>query len=114
LWTDSEYVRRGLRFGLPQWRKNGWQWERFGLLSPISHADLWQRLDRALQIHRVEFRAWRLDAGPAAVGAEPAPSPPPCRKRPAWRAFGERWQRWLTTLRSVGRSRPRAARWCAS
>ena len=48
--TASHYVSRGLRFGLNEWRENGWQWERFGELSSVTNADLWQRLDRALRI----------------------------------------------------------------
>jgi len=28
--TSSEYVRRGLRFGIQQWREDGWRWEFFG------------------------------------------------------------------------------------
>jgi hypothetical protein len=59
--TASHYVSRGLRFGLSEWRENGWQWERFGEFSPITNADLWQRLDRALQIHQVQCRTWRFD-----------------------------------------------------
>jgi len=56
------YVRQGLRFGLPHWRRNGWRWERFGRMVPVRHEDLWRRLDRALQFHQVEFRRWRLDS----------------------------------------------------
>lgn len=60
--TSSPYVSRGLRFGLNTWRDNDWQWERFGKLTPVSDRDLWQRVDRALQYHRVECRTWRFDA----------------------------------------------------
>jgi ribonuclease HI len=59
--TGSRYVSRGLRFGLDQWREDGWQWERFGEMSPINHADLWQRVDRALKIHDVHCRTMRID-----------------------------------------------------
>lgn len=60
--TGSRYVSRGLRFGLEEWRENGWQWERFGYMSPVNHADLWQRVDRALKIHEVHCRTLRIDA----------------------------------------------------
>lgn len=60
--TPSRYVRRGLRFGLENWRESGWRWERHGELVPIKNADLWQRLDQALRIHTVKTRHWRWDA----------------------------------------------------
>jgi ribonuclease HI len=59
--TASRYVRRGLAYGLQEWRTNGWSWEWFGRMVPIKNRDLWQRLDRALQFHDVQCRQWRLD-----------------------------------------------------
>jgi ribonuclease HI len=59
--TGSRYVSRGIRFGLPVWRENGWQWERFGEMAPIRDADLWRRVDIALTFHHVECRNPRLD-----------------------------------------------------
>lgn len=59
--THSSWVRRGLRFGLEQWRENQWQWERFGRMAPVRNADLWRRVDRALQFHEVECRTVRVD-----------------------------------------------------
>lgn len=58
--TGSRYVTRGIRFGLTQWREDGWQWERYGEMSPIKDRDLWQRVDQALQFHHVECRNRRL------------------------------------------------------
>ena len=69
--TSSRGVSRGLRFGLAEWRTNNWQWERFGRRVPVKNHDLWQRVDRALQFHRVECRTWRIDqAHTAAEGQE--------------------------------------------
>jgi ribonuclease HI len=59
--TPSRYVTRGFRFGLEQWRENGWCWERFGEMAPIKNRDLWQRVDHAMRFHRVECRVWRFD-----------------------------------------------------
>ena len=59
--TPSRYVRRGLRFGLSEWRLSRFRWERFGRMVPIENEDLWRRVDRALRYHRVECRALRLD-----------------------------------------------------
>ncbi|MDA0658595.1 MAG: hypothetical protein O2931_00900 [Planctomycetota bacterium] len=62
--TEDRYVVRGLRFGLREWKANGWRWERFGRWVSVKHTDLWQRLDRALQFHYVRGRHDRLgDAG---------------------------------------------------
>ncbi len=58
--TPSRFVVSGLRGGLEQWRENGWMWERFGEMVPVKYVDLWQRVDRASQIHRLECRIWRL------------------------------------------------------
>ena len=55
--TGSRYVSRGIRFGLAQWREDGWQWERYGEMSPIKDDDLWRRVDQALQFHDVECKS---------------------------------------------------------
>jgi ribonuclease HI len=57
----SPYVRRGMQYGLSEWRRNGWRWECFGQMVPVKNGDLWQRIDRALRFHDVECRSWRLD-----------------------------------------------------
>ena len=35
LLTPSSYVREGIRYGLSEWRRNGWRWERFGRMVPV-------------------------------------------------------------------------------
>ncbi|NLF71545.1 MAG: hypothetical protein GX575_21125 [Candidatus Anammoximicrobium sp.] len=122
--TTSRYVSRGFLFGLQDWRANGWRWERFGEMAPIKNRDLWQRVDRAMQYHRVECRVWRFDmpetpamhAAPAVFPAADqgcADSAPPRRKvrtrrrpvRPnrqvaaSWgQAVRELWQRCRSRL----------------
>ncbi len=59
--TANGSIRRGLRFGLDNWRDNQWQWERFGRMTPIKNSDLWQRVDRALQFHEVDCRSAQPD-----------------------------------------------------
>lgn len=49
----SPYLEEGIRFGLPQWRANNWQWEHFDQWVPIRNVDLWHRLDWALQFHQL-------------------------------------------------------------
>src|SRR3954469_16426399 len=58
LLTGSRYVSRGIRRQLNQWREDRWQWERFGELVPIRDYDLWQRVDHALEYHKVECCEW--------------------------------------------------------
>lgn len=73
LMTPGGYVRHGVRYGLPEWRCNGWKWEYFGEMVPVKHADLWQRLDQVMQYHQVGFCRWRLDRPHGPLG-EPASS----------------------------------------
>ena len=57
--SASRSVQAGLKFGLANWRANDWQWERYGQLTAVKNADLWQRLDRLLEIHSVQCRPSR-------------------------------------------------------
>ena len=59
--TSSKYVGRGIRRGLTQWKQNDWQWERFGQMALIKNHDLWQRIDRSMQIHKINCRVWQFD-----------------------------------------------------
>jgi ribonuclease HI len=68
--TKSRYVSRGLKFALADWRSGGWHWERFGRLTPIKDADLWQRIDRALMFHEVDCQTWQFEE-PAGQQEEP-------------------------------------------
>ena len=71
--SASRSVQAGLHLGLATWRTNDWQWERYGQLTAVKNADLWQRLDRLLEIHRVECRPSR--SKPADDLAAPAAAP---------------------------------------
>ena len=59
--TSSTYVGRGIRVNLPTWRENGFQWERFGIMTPIKNRDLWMRVSRAMSFHQVECRIWNFN-----------------------------------------------------
>ena len=54
-------IERGIRYGLPEWRSNGWQWEWFGKMVPVRNCDLWQRVDRAMQFHQIDCRRRHID-----------------------------------------------------
>lgn len=52
LYTDSQYVQKGVTEWLPGWIKRGW---KTADKKPVKNADLWQRLDAARQKHKVDF-----------------------------------------------------------
>jgi ribonuclease HI len=54
--TSSPYVNKGLRYGLREWRENDYHWEHFGTEKPVRNADLWRRIDQALQFHSIDCR----------------------------------------------------------
>jgi ribonuclease HI len=76
LFTPSKYVSRGIAYGLEEWRRNEWTWECFGEMVPVKNADLWQRLDRALNYHTIEFRVRRADDASESASNLPASSDP--------------------------------------
>jgi ribonuclease HI len=62
LFTDSDYLRKGITTWLPAWKKRGW---RTADRKPVKNQDLWQRLEQALARHRVEWRWVRGHSGNA-------------------------------------------------
>ena len=54
--TPSRYVGRGIRRDIRVWKENNWQWDRFGRRVSVKHADLWQRIERAMQFHQIDCR----------------------------------------------------------
>jgi ribonuclease HI len=52
LHTDSQYVQKGATEWLPQWVGRGW---KTADKKPVKNADLWQRLQAAMQPHQVDF-----------------------------------------------------------
>ena len=61
LYTDSEYVRRGISEWLPAWKARGW---RTADKKPVKNQDLWEQLDRLAASHRIE---WHWVPGHAGV-----------------------------------------------
>lgn len=58
----TRYVEQGIKFGMAEWRDNDWRWEYFGQMTPVRDADLWQRMDRIQQFHRVDCGKRRFDS----------------------------------------------------
>ncbi len=59
LYTDSEYLKRGITEWLPNWRRRNWT--RKG--GALANVDLWQALDKALQTHQVQWHWVRGHVG---------------------------------------------------
>lgn len=67
--TPSRFVGNGIRFHLKNWKDNQWQWEHFGEMIPIKNIDLWQRIDQALQYHKLDCRIWDFDFSRSSLAA---------------------------------------------
>ena len=61
VYTDSEYVRRGITEWLAAWKSRGW---RTAARKPVKNQDLWQRLDELAARHEIE---WHWVPGHAGV-----------------------------------------------
>lgn len=59
----SRYIEQGVMFGISEWKENGWCWECFGQMVDVRDKDLWQRMDRVLNFHRVDCGQRRFDSG---------------------------------------------------
>lgn len=53
LFTDSEYVRKGLKEWMAGWKRNGWV--KSSDKKPVKNADLWKQLDVLIQKHKLKF-----------------------------------------------------------
>lgn len=60
LWTDSEYLRKGMTEWLPGWKARGW---KTAAKQPVKNADLWQALEAASARHRIDWRWVKGHAG---------------------------------------------------
>jgi ribonuclease HI len=52
LYTDSQYVRKGLLEWLPNWKARGW---KTADKKPVKNQDLWQVLDDLARRHEIEW-----------------------------------------------------------
>ncbi|MEL6896072.1 MAG: hypothetical protein AAFP90_08220 [Planctomycetota bacterium] len=51
--SANNYLIRSLGSPLDRWRENDFMWNQFGQTMEVQNADLWRRIDRALNIHDV-------------------------------------------------------------
>jgi ribonuclease HI len=60
VYTDSQYVQKGISEWLPDWKRRGW---RTADRKPVKNVDLWQQLERAASRHRVNWHWVKGHAG---------------------------------------------------
>lgn len=53
LTTDSKYVLQGITEWIDGWKKKGW---KNAAKKPVKNADLWKRLDKAREIHTIDWQ----------------------------------------------------------
>lgn len=52
LFTDSEYLKRGITEWLPNWKKRNWQRKE----GKLANVDLWMKLDEEIARHEISWR----------------------------------------------------------
>jgi ribonuclease HI len=60
IYTDSEYVRKGITEWIISWKRRGW---KTADNKPVKNVDLWQRLDSLAAQHQVTWRWVKGHAG---------------------------------------------------
>jgi len=62
IYTDSNYVLKGMTEWVAAWKKRGW---RTASRQPVKNVDLWQRLEKALERHEVSWNWVKGHSGDA-------------------------------------------------
>lgn len=60
LYTDSQYVQKGITNWIQGWKRNGWKTSG---KEPVKNQDLWQKLDQLTAVLHVEWRWVKGHAG---------------------------------------------------
>ena len=60
LHTDSIYLRAGITKWIHNWKRNGW---RTAAKKPVKNAELWQRLEKAIESHDISWHWVKGHAG---------------------------------------------------
>jgi ribonuclease HI len=60
LFTDSEYVRKGITEWIHSWKTRGW---KTADKKPVKNSDLWRALDDAARRHRIQRHRVRGHTG---------------------------------------------------
>ena len=60
LYTDSTYLCNGITRWITAWKAKGW---KTSARKPVKNIDLWQRLETAIQRHKIEWEWVKAHAG---------------------------------------------------
>ncbi|MGF2734900.1 ribonuclease HI [Marinobacter sp. DUT-1] len=60
LYTDSQYVRKGITEWMSGWKRNGW---KTAAKKPVKNDDLWRELDAETSRHRINWHWVKGHAG---------------------------------------------------
>jgi ribonuclease HI len=60
LYTDSEYVRKGITEWMPAWKRRGW---KTAARQPVKNQDLWMELDACAAVHEISWHWVRGHSG---------------------------------------------------
>jgi ribonuclease HI len=63
LFTDSEYLKKGITEWIDNWKELGWRRGSPGKTKPLANADLWQALDQAIRSHDISWHWVKGHAG---------------------------------------------------
>jgi len=63
IYTDSEYLKKGITDWINNWKKLGWRRGSPGKTKQLANADLWKELDQAISDHQVSWHWVRGHAG---------------------------------------------------
>ena len=59
-YTDSKYLQNGITDWISNWKRNGW---RTASKRQVKNKDLWQELDRLVQLHQISWHWTQGHAG---------------------------------------------------
>ncbi|MFH1602740.1 MAG: ribonuclease HI [Pseudomonadota bacterium] len=62
LYTDSQYVQKGISEWIASWRRRGW---KTADRKPVKNLDLWLKLDQVAALHRIRWHWVKGHAGHA-------------------------------------------------
>jgi len=60
LYTDSQYVLKGITEWMPNWKKRNW---KTASKQAVKNDDLWKRLDETIKPHKIEWKWVRGHSG---------------------------------------------------
>lgn len=60
LYTDSQYVQKGILEWMDNWKARGW---KTAAKKPVKNQDLWMRLDQAMARHQIDWHWVKGHAG---------------------------------------------------